>query len=124
MNNIILISVVFFLSQGGFAMTPFTGDSVVLREFLEGKHEVWKTLSGPIGSIEIVSKTDPVHMSGSPSHRQNFKIQVKTLRMNSSIPSAPPDFPACLAVFDVDTEWDFMVIKKMTVKKTSLDCAK
>ena len=103
-------------------MSPFTGTSTIIREFLDGKHDVWKSISGPIGSIEILERKSSDSEKKTPARTEHIKIQVKTLRIDSSIATNPPDFPACVGIFDVEVKWDFMALKDMTVKKISVTC--
>jgi hypothetical protein len=102
-------------------MTPFTGDSVVLKMFFDGPNDVWKSLSGPIESIEILEKKDLDHTKDGKS-KNMWKLQIKTARMENSIKTNPPDFPACTAVFELTMDWDFLELKRMDIKKVNVKC--
>lgn len=114
----ILYVLLLLFSAGAFAMNPFTGDSKVITEFLKEDSGVWKDLRGPIEAIQILERK----VSSPKNQISQYVIQVRTARMESSVPGSPPDFQSCLGVFRVDAEWDLMVLKKVKVKKVSLKC--
>lgn len=101
-------------------MSPFTADSKVITEILKGTSPIWKSLHGPIESIKITERKDKNDKSG--SLEQTFKIEVKTSRVDASLKTNPPDFPACTGLYEVKAQWNFMDLKDVQIREISLKC--
>ena len=112
--NFLLLSA-FLFSPEGFAMSPFTADSRVLSELLKSGSNLWKSLHGPIQSIQVIGRKNIAQ------GHDLLKVEVRTAKVDSSA-GGPPSTPACIAVYEAAVEWDFTVFKKMTVKELSLKC--
>lgn len=85
-------------------MSPFTGDSKIITELLNSKHQIWTSLSGPIESIQILE------CKATEKGPNNYwRIQIKTKFVET--------FPACTAIYEVVADWDFMELKGLTVKE-------
>lgn len=100
-------------------MSPFTGESIVIREILKGEHNIWKSLSGPIDSIRVLERK-----AKTKGPNDYWRIEIKTKRLDSSIKDNPPDFPACTGIYEVNATWDLMSLTGVQIKELSVKCEK
>ncbi len=112
----VLLGLLLFSSIPVYAVSSFTADSKVVSEFLKGDHNAWKTLRGPLDSINIVERNER------PDGAVVYLIQVKTKQVDSSVKGQPADAPGCTGIFKLTATWNFTVLKKTAVEQINVAC--
>jgi len=89
-------------------MSPFTADTKILHEVFSNNSELWKSLSGPIASIELLDRNSE---KGSEALLvQSFVLKIKTYKPETTTVSE-------IKRFAVSTRWDFMSLEKVTIEE-------
>ena len=92
-------------------MSPFTGDRTILNKVLQSDL-LWKELHGNIESIRIFDRK----VTSIKNLITIFKLEIQTNEYDSDS-SNPKISKSCTGTYEIEAEWDFMILKSVNIKK-------